>query len=412
VRLTFFVLAAAAALGCSSSSNGSPQNPADAQAPDAGDDAAEAGPVAVDQDPNVYPATHHPMPLAKNFGGPNLYAMKIVTVTFASDAWRDDMRAFDDALVVSDWWKLVGHSYTIDVGTSGGYAELPDTVSNKSIDNSTDIQPFLQTQLANHALPAPDAQTLYVLYYPASTKIFYNGDQSCSSGLEGFHSAMSVQLGAQSMDVPYVVVPRCTTAEADLTFAASHEIMEAASDPFASMNKVGWYILENNAFTGPGGDEIVDICAPERVTTGGYTLSRSWSNEAAAASHDPCQPSDPNRIFYGAVPDTETVTVKDSAETHSSDGYVTLARGSSKDVLVVVFSEAALPSDLALSVVLPSSARGVTASLSKSSGHNGTELIMTMSASSDAATGDFSFAVRAQRSASDFVMWPVVLRLQ
>src|SRR5207245_11186796 len=125
----------------------------------------------LDQDPNVYPAHHHPLPLLAYSGGPLVTSPKIVTVTFEGDSLRDELRQFDDAIVASDWWKTVAHGFGIDPGGSGGYAELRDTVSGKTFDNKTDIQPWIQDQISQSNLPRPDASTVYAIYYPASTTI-------------------------------------------------------------------------------------------------------------------------------------------------------------------------------------------------------------------------------------------------
>src|SRR5438876_873632 len=82
------------------------------------------------------------LPLLRNFGGPIMANVKVVTVTFAGDTTRDAKRLFDDTIVQSTWWTAAVGEYGVGRGSSGGYVELPDTVSNKTIDNTNDIIPM------------------------------------------------------------------------------------------------------------------------------------------------------------------------------------------------------------------------------------------------------------------------------
>lgn len=414
-------------VGCAASTSSSAP-----LAGDAGNDAPllDAAPAAApppEQDPDVYPAKHHPMPLARNAaGGPVLYAPEIVTITFAGDAMRDELRTFDDALVTLDWWRAVAHPYGIDPGRTAGYVELPDTVSGKTLDNQADVMPFIQKLVLAGTLPAPTTQTLYVFYFPASTTLTLNGDVSCR-GLGGFHDSVPVKRvpgGATVADVAYAILPRCTTSRDDLTYAASHEIIEAATDPHASeAGNTTWYLLDNIAWSGAGGAEVADMCmAKTRFAASGYALTRSWSNEAAGASHDPCQPSDPGILFYGAALDTESANVVDQAGARRSDGYVSLARGETKTVYATVFSEAKLPAELSLVVgkrtasadpgsVAPIT-KGVDAQLSRRTAHNGQVVALTLTAAADASAGDHPFVVRSVLSPTDYHSWPAILRVE
>src|ERR1700722_11064171 len=123
--LAFTVVLAAVglAMGCSSSSKGQQVNgdagdatsegvTADQGAPDAGPD--------IDQDPDVYPAQHHPVPQLDYNGGPILQHVRVVTVTFVGDVHRDSFRAFDHFILTSAWWKQTAEGYCIDGGANAG----------------------------------------------------------------------------------------------------------------------------------------------------------------------------------------------------------------------------------------------------------------------------------------------------
>jgi hypothetical protein len=89
-------------IGCSSSS----AKPAVKDAgPSDGSNEADAGPMLdagpdVEQDPNVYPAKHHPIPQVDNLGGPVLTSPVIVTITFnyvVADAGQDTGTVLDSS---------------------------------------------------------------------------------------------------------------------------------------------------------------------------------------------------------------------------------------------------------------------------------------------------------------------------
>ncbi|HEY8040568.1 MAG TPA: hypothetical protein VIF15_12270, partial [Polyangiaceae bacterium] len=199
VRVSMAVaLVIAAGCGGSKASGGDGvQPPSD----DAGDDAvaasddggAEAAPQPPDDGP--WPAPHYPMPQFSNLGGQVLASPKVVTVTFVGNANRDALRAFDDQLVQSSpWFGAVTAGYGIAAqGQGGAYVELPDTVSNKTLDDGIDIQPMLTQLVTSGALPAPDANTLWVIFFPSSTTITLQGTQSCSA-FGAYHNSTLVTL--------------------------------------------------------------------------------------------------------------------------------------------------------------------------------------------------------------------------
>src|SRR5579883_1334681 len=177
-------LAFGAFAACGGQTVGNPGNPN----PGGGDDAggtkqpppqADAGgkPTPVDAaadapaDDGPYPAMHYPLPMMKNLGGMPLAAPEVVTVTFKGDANRDAERAFDDSIVAGPWWSTVTDGYGIGPGKGGVYAELDDTVSGKTLDDQNDLQPMIAQWIGSGALPEPDANTVYAIYFPASTTI-------------------------------------------------------------------------------------------------------------------------------------------------------------------------------------------------------------------------------------------------
>jgi hypothetical protein len=389
---------------------------------DAGVVAADAGvDAAPDPGSDVYPAPHHPIPQMTDLGGPVLKNIKVVTVTYVGEAERDMLRSFDDAIVQGAWWSTVSAGYGIGNGSSGGYVELPDDVSGKTIDDQ-DIQGKLYTLVGNGTLPKPDENTLYVLFFPAAATLTMGGSTGCTAySWAGYHTSTGVNVNGATVEVAYAVIPDCGGGR---TVTSSHEIIEAATDPHVQ-SQTAYYGVNLPWFGGNGG-EVADVCdygiPPTDVATG-QIVSRSWSNGAAAASKDPCQPSPVGSIYFNVAIDThEQYLTQFQIGTRMSEGYVTVHLGSSATVPLEVFSEAALPNDLQLSVsgvpqygrlgtrTLPIVA-GVTTSLSAATGRNGTHPTLTISADATTRPGQYKFVARALLDSTHYNTWPAILRV-
>ncbi len=399
--------------------------------PTTGSDAGTSGGDAQADAPvmgtDVYPAPHHPLPMLKPLGGPVIKNMKIITVTYVGEAQRDALRTFDDQIVKGAWWTTVTQGFGVNPGTSGGYVELdPAPVANKTLDNDADLKPYIQGLITAGTLPAPDANTLYAMYFPQSTKITLTlgakVDESCNA-FGAYHDSGVFSSGGAMVEAAFAVMPNC--GRGGRTVSASHEFIEAATDPHPQ-TMTGWYAY-NDAWFMVGGGEVADLCEGRGsvMDESGNSVAKSWVNTAAAASKDPCLPSDPAVIYYGAAVDTnEMFTSQDptGGPDYQSEGYISVAQGASKSVPVDVFSEAKLPHDLAIVVskgaksgsdpnVSTPIATGVTATLSGHMAKNGTKLTLTVSAAANTPKGDYSFVVRAIMSKTDFHSWPVILRV-
>jgi hypothetical protein len=429
--LSLIVIGSFAACGGSTaSSSGTTTNDAGVGTTDGGAMQADAGstsdadvPDAADFPADVYPAPHHPLPTLKNLGGSVMANMKIVTVTYVGEAERDALRAFDDSIVSGAWWTAVTEGFGINAGTSGGYVELADDVSGRTLDNDADLAPYLAQLVTDGKLPAPDENTLYAIYFPASTTITLQGQTSCQS-FGAYHNSAAFSVNGNAVDTAFAVIPNCGGGRSD---SASHEFIEAATDPHPETT-TAWYANGYAAwfgFTG-GGGEAADLCENGPGTlVNGQTVARSWVNAAAIASRNPCVPATAGAIYYNAAIDTKEsypVTDPQGSGTHLSEGFISVKRGSSSSVEVVVFSEAALPHDLALVVSKRSRggsnpmtvtpiAQGVTATLSKTTGHNGTRLTLTISADATTPKGDYKFVVRSVLETTDTQSWPAILRV-
>jgi len=303
-------------LACSSSQS----TPSDAGTP--GDD---AGADAVDEEPtdagngapsDVYPAFTPQLPQVIDVDGGVVAHAKIVPAYFANDALEQNLNDYIAAFAPSSHWKeMIGEYGAMDAVAEPAVAiaDAPPT----SIDDAA-IKTWLATMLdgSHPEWPAPDDSTIYVLFYPKTTSITFDGNTSCKQ-FGGYHTDMALP---SQQKVAYAVIPRCASSIASLGPVVSHELVEAATDPhpyldpaYAALDPrhMAWMATQ-------AGGEVGDMCqldpkanyAPPDMN--GLLLQRSWSNTKAAALHDPCVPPIPNQVYFAAapvLPDTVTVTI-------------------------------------------------------------------------------------------------------
>jgi hypothetical protein len=218
--------------------------------------------------------------------------MKLVTVSFPGSTRESDITAFGDWLVTSSWLSMVGAEYGVGSGTHQHVAltdSLPASIAVANVDA------LIQQHVADHSLPSGQ-DVLYAVFLPDGAQI-KETDPSYSCAV--YHGRFTPAFHRQTetpgtSSYALVVVPTCTALTRDvLEVAASHEIIEAATNP---------YIFDNPAYIFPTGDpweplggEIADMCEANWPIDG-HTVTRVWSNQAAANSHNPCAPS--NMPFY------------------------------------------------------------------------------------------------------------------
>jgi hypothetical protein len=282
--------------------------------------------------PAGYPATHAPFPTVTYQGAGILQTPEVVTVTFPGDTLAPQLEQFDDDILQTCWWDTVRAGYCTGAGgappclgrgvvPANAHVELTTAASATYTD--ADVQTFVQTEVASGTFPPPDANTVYVLYFPETTVISDPGLGTSCQTFGGYHGSTSVTpQGGSATSVAYAVVPRCmqlpyfNTAFDQLTFDASHEITEAATDPYATGQGAGFYLdfgtQSNQPWNLVAGGEIGDLCVDvigegqytphDQFTAVGasasYTVQRMWSVEAANAGGDPCVPIGPSDAPY------------------------------------------------------------------------------------------------------------------
>ncbi len=205
--------------------------------------------------------------------------------------------------------------------------------SAPQVSQDSDVQNLLLGLFATNTLPAPpdDESTIYLVYYPYGSTVAApaGGGTSCS-GFLGYHSAFTYE----QTSVIYVVVVDCGDGDswsqpdpAAIEISASHELMEAATDPLAIYYlgsgdpTYAGYVFDLSDTTNPWlavGDEIADLCdwTSFEDVDAGFWAQRIYSNsEAARSVGSPCVPIPPGEAFEGVSGPIGTLTVSQGLST-------------------------------------------------------------------------------------------------
>lgn len=248
------------------------------------------------------------LPRVEYLGGPFLRHPRVVTITVAGDdaALVSRLERFGEAVTRSGWWREVTDGYCVRPGDCIGQGRpahaaqlvepLPDRVSD------ADVADLLAAAAGAGTFGELDSDTILLFYLPDGVNfIDAVSGRYCDDGPRALHSALDVN----DTRIAYAVVPRCGDA-ADLTASASHEILEATTNPDPARRGFAFRGgAASGAFTAAG-VEPADVCgliAPDGrvVVDGGFAVQRAWSNRAAALGHDPCVPA-PEGPYRALIP--------------------------------------------------------------------------------------------------------------
>jgi len=365
----------------------------------------DAGPT--DAGPNgepstTYPAPHPSMPQVVTLGGPVLANPKFVPVTFANDDATFPPALEDFLNRVGGTAYFASNTSEYGVGPASALATVASSESAAAQLDDTDVQAWLAGKLNadDPGFPVPDIDTLYVLIYPAATTITLNGatQHSCQD-FGSYHSDVALDAAHSNLKVPYVVLPRCSdygnlTGVPAATAALSSALLNAVTDPepldapaFAQTDTdhIAWTF----AF---GGGEICSLCAQESSSFGTlseipYTAQRCWSNQSAAAGHDPCAPAPAGVAYFNGLPVLpDTLDVGNGVMTEA----VRIAAGTSRTLAVDLFSDAATAGPMSVAALDYGSLIGMptrlTLSLDTPTGLNGQHLNLTITVPQALAT--------------------------
>jgi hypothetical protein len=316
-------------------------------------DAAIAADGGAETDGPFVPAMHPAFPQLRSANGSVLAHPSVVGLFFSDYDNTPGVTAMLQGLPdVSPpdggtFWSAAVSEYGV-----GALTMLPPVMLGQAAPTAGSASPaaFVGNQVdTNPALANVDTSTIVAVFYPSTTPL----SGSCAAqtiGWGGYHDSVMTTKGR----IPFAVIAECAnfaslTSTLDMvTVAASHEIMEAATDPFLS----AWSSLDRSTPSGwawdvllGGNEEDGDMCSVNasfrRASSDyPYLLQLGWSNRAAAAGNvDPCQPdvlaAQPFVGAYPVMPDT--VNVPAGGGSSSGPGAL-IANGSSKTVEVDCYS--------------------------------------------------------------------------
>ena len=223
------------------------------------------------------------------YGGPVLSNVKVYTVFWNSQVqYQSQLNAFYTAVTNSAYFDWLNEyntpTQTIGRGSLIGSLVDPSPPASTSLTN-VDIQNELAKLIDNGTVPAPTADTLYMVHFPPGVSIDLDGQGSCVVFC-AYHNTF-VHNG---VNVYYGVMPDQGGGCAggcggdpvqfnNLTSVSSHELIEAVTDAAVGLaTAVGpplaWYDTTYG--------EIGDICNGQQGTVAGYTVQTEYSNKAGA----------------------------------------------------------------------------------------------------------------------------------
>lgn len=332
-------------------------------APRAAADEDAATPLTEDAaSPDAADAAPPPMPpqqLLPNHGGPIVATPEIVTITWQGDELGADFAAFDDWLPTSSYFTTLMAEWGVGKGSHGG-VYVVDGAAPATLDEDG-VRAVIEAGVAAGKLPAPNGSRIYTLYPPASTKVTNAGVVACEEFL-AYHASFI----AGSTLAIYAVTPRCeapagTSVLDYATLSASHEVIEAASDP--DYRKPAWVNTAPSA-EAPIPGENADLCTSHPTRAEGHLVTRNYSNVAAKAGKRPCVPAPAGPSFGVYAAASEFV----------------VAPGQSLTVPVYAYADGPLP---AFDVLTRSGDPSLRVSLTKTKAAAGDSFELTIRASAD-----------------------------
>lgn len=282
---------------------------------DAGSDAPGGG--------SFMPAEHPAWPQVPLMAqGSVLRPMRLVPIVVQGETLSSALFGFADALVSSSWWAAVGSDYRLGapvpsaVHVTGGAIPQSSGRADPQNPGRADMESYIENLIQANTAPTPDDHTLYILFLPAGVVAYDEASGTSNANCQlytGYHSAFETFMAADGgvRGVAWGFAQRCgaTQGVSDqdrLTLTASHEIIEAATDPLPGY---GWSQEGPGPATPPPwtqspyavlGGEVADLCTGTQISEGGYLFSRVWSNTAAMGQGDPCVPALAGVVYVNA----------------------------------------------------------------------------------------------------------------
>jgi hypothetical protein len=227
-----------------------------------------------------------------NYGGHLLSPLRLVVIAAANDSLRDSLFAFAKALPNSQWWPTVATPYGVSPTVTAFTVAGPPIAAGTQM-TMADIDAYVQAAAIDSAGYAADGRTAFAIFLPAGVSCTA---PYCAPPSGAFHVAFG-----QFNGLAVLVRFQGETLQT-MTVAASHEIIESATDPVGT----GWVLKSATPpwtgspwaiWLGASSQEAADLCEGTRYLDGGFYYQRVFSNQAAALGGDPCIPAIPTPYF-------------------------------------------------------------------------------------------------------------------
>jgi hypothetical protein len=272
----------------------------------------------------------HDWPLISNPGGhPVNPSVQLVTITFAGYPFTSQVEALGDYLVQSSWLTDFGSEYGVGPGTHLAKLHLADYDASKpQTISDLDIESLVLRDIDAGILPPPGhpIRSLYMFYLPASVTLSNGGLGATCTNFLGYHNEYSFSLINPGANFNYAIVADCYPGGSNelmsIETTASHELAEAATDPFP-ISAPAFQIHDLNSPWVIAGQivEAGDVCEGQYLlapgSDGGFWVQQIWSNIAADAGLAPCVPADPQRPYFGVTVSPAGTVPADAGETVS-----------------------------------------------------------------------------------------------
>lgn len=245
-------------------------------------------------------------PVVESADGARLSPLNLVTIVSQTDVVdASRLFQFSTELASSAWWSRLALEYGL--GAVNVAAAITGPPINADVSDH-DVFTYITDAVAANSGPPRDGNSLYLLYLPANSAVVRKGLRNTDCHEFGAYHARYGTLGDN-----LAVVQQCSANNPipDMTVSASHEIIEAATDPDgygyvlpAIAPNAPWKQPIWNAYDLTGRAELADLCEGAYIREGSFYYQRIWSNQRAALGGDPCAPEIPDP-FYDVLFDAD-----------------------------------------------------------------------------------------------------------
>lgn len=205
----------------------------------------------------------------------------LLSAALVNSTYIDQASEYDTVGVTA----INGHKSTNQIihrGTYYGQVVLRPHNKSKSLTDA-DVQKEIRRQIRDGVLPAHDQNTLYMIYFPSDITINLDGSLSCQS-FGAYHFATIDTAWDRRHNIFYSVEPECNSGFNFLTFAASHEFMEAVTDNVPTPGSNPDY---PQAWNDSAGFEVGDKCGTSgtlSTSTDSWTVTQYYLNSLHGCS--------------------------------------------------------------------------------------------------------------------------------